>query len=304
MPIDRFSAARGSDGSVLQSGLAKRPRDPEGHRPAGLLLRAVVTATYTVDDDNHPYKNYSGTDDGSPVAVYCDVVCYSALPKMRRAILRTVLVSQPRGGLHDGVIWKPRAAKNDISGNPLDLAAKVDPALMDGDHVLIGFMDDTFQMPIILRGIPHPKADVGNTESGRQLKLKLADGDPEFAKHHGSLYGIADNGDFLVDTRFANDGELGGDGHEAEAPTDGKGSVLFRLPDGSTFTIEVDGDASKHVAIVEELKQLYNDLKSYIEGAKVPTAMGPSGTINAGSGPAPSWNEAIKSERVIIPKNP
>lgn len=298
----RYASVKGPNGQVMQSGIAKRPKDPEGHRPAGLLLRGVVVATYVVDDENHPFKDHQN-EEGKPAAVYCDVLTYSSLPKLRFGLLRTVLVSQHRGGMHDGQIWKPKAAKLDIGKNTLDMSANVNPATIDGDHVLVGFIDDDIKVPVILRGIPHPKADVGNEEAGRQLKLKVADGDPDFWKHHGSLYGIAKDGNFLVDTRFANDGKLESDGKEAAAPTDGKGSVKFKLPDGATFEIEVDGDASKHPAIVEFLETLYGDLKSYIEGAQVMTAMGPSGTIQAQSGPAPAWDSEINSNRVIIPDN-
>lgn len=60
-------------------------------------------------------------------------------------------------------------------------------------------------------------------------------------------------------------------------------------------------DGSKSVAIAEHAQELYGDLKTYIEGAMVPTAFGPSGTVQAGSGPAPDWNSAIASTKITIP---
>ncbi len=284
-------------GAVLQSRVPRSPV-PSRHAPMGLLMRAVVTATYVTDDDGHPYSEVG--ENGLSKAVYCDVLCYSSRSGLRYFPLQTVLVTQPRGGLHDGRIWKPRATKIDVTGT-LSVSGGSRPENMDGDHVLVGFIDDLFNQPVILGGIPHPKADVGNTESGKTLRLKVEDGDPDFLKHHGSLYGIKDNGDFLVDTRTANDGTHDGAGHEPEAPTDGKGTVHFRLPDGATFEIEVDGDTTKHPALAEYLESLYGSLKSYIEGATVPTSMGPSGTIQTGSGSAPSWDSKINSTKVSIP---
>lgn len=61
------------------------------------------------------------------------------------------------------------------------------------------------------------------------------------------------------------------------------------------------GDGAKHVAIVEYLETLYGNLKSYIENAFVNTGMGPSSTITAANGPAPSWDASIKSTKVTIP---
>jgi hypothetical protein len=296
--MTKFSPVRLPSGTVIQGGIPKTAPDPNGNKPNGLLMRGVVIATYVLDDEKHPYKD----DRWETVGIYCDVLVYSGLPRGRARIVNSALVPQSRGGIHNGHIWKPKAAKLDVSGNSLNTRVGTDPADMDGDHVLIGFMDNDFALPVIIGGVPHPRADLGNEEAGRQLKLKLEDGDPDFWKHHGTLYGIDKEGNFLVDTRFANDGKLADDGKEPE-PSEDKGNVKFQLPSGTTFTIEIDDDSTKHVAVVEYLKELYNDLKSYVENAQVMTAMGPSGTISAQSGPGPEWDTAIESNRVIIPDN-
>lgn len=61
------------------------------------------------------------------------------------------------------------------------------------------------------------------------------------------------------------------------------------------------GDGAVKVAIADHLEALYGDLKTYIEGAIVPTGMGPSGTVQAGSGPAPSWDSNINSSKLSVP---
>jgi hypothetical protein len=87
------------------------------------------------------------------------------------------------------------------------------------------------------------------------------------------------------------------------------GKVSVRLGGGATLVLEDNGgsttatvgDGAMHVAIVEHLRSLYNNLKSYIENATVQTGMGPSSTIQAASGPAPAWDSSIESTKVSIP---
>lgn len=73
------------------------------------------------------------------------------------------------------------------------------------------------------------------------------------------------------------------------------------LTDKDAATTTVLGDGGVKAAIADHLETFYGNLKSYIEGAIVPTAMGPSGTILAGSGPAPTWDGAINSNKLKFP---
>lgn len=313
-------------GGLLQAGIPKRAPDPHMGVPVGLMLRAVVLATYVTDDAKHPMTDMAG--EGQPnQAVYCDVLVYSQRQSMRVYPLQNVLVLQPKGGIHKGNVWKPRATKVDVSGNTVDQRKATKPTDMDGDHVIIGFLENNFKMPVIVGSLPHPQADVGASEGDdkpQKLRLKLVDGDPDLTRHHGVVWGVTDDGDFLVDTREANDGSVDKSGKEPEPPTDGshgnynvkmpKGAIMhIQIEEGETITIEEKdgkakltlGDGAVKVAIADHLKDLYASLKSYIQNAMVPTGMGPSGTIVAGSGPAPSWSESIESTHLIIPdENP
>lgn len=230
----------------IQAGLPLRAVRPQYERMNGLLMRGVVTATYEVDNTQHPVLTLD--PNVTPVAVYCDVLCYTSMVNQRWQMLKQVLVSQPIGGMHRGRVWKPRAAKIDTTESEIDLDRATNPAFLDGDHVLVGFIDDNPNTPIILRGIPHPSGDVGNTDKpvGQRLNLKVADGDPDFWKHHGSYFGISDSGDFVVDTCLANDGSIDSKGNEPDAPEDGSvGNQIYRLPKGSKVTVEIDGDTLK-----------------------------------------------------------
>jgi hypothetical protein len=209
------------------------------------MFRGVVVATYVVDDDTHPQAQ--GTNRGGPLTVYCDVITYGSRAGTQTRLIRQCLVLQRRGGLHDGDIWMPKATTKDITGdNNLDRNVGSNSSYWDGDHVLVGFMDDDFAFPIILGGVPHPSADVGVDSQGaagdqrRRLKLRQVDGHPDFTKHHGSYYGIDQNGNHVVDTRFANDGGLDQFGKEAAPPSDGKGSQTVKVPTGASYELTLE----------------------------------------------------------------
>lgn len=222
-------------GKVSQSGMQRRGLFTEGPRPLGQLVRGVVMATYVLDDPNHPATTTTTTDaQGNPVGVYCDVLVYSSKPAYRCYALPKVLVLQDRGGLHNGRVWKPKASTMDITGQPFDPDVSTQVSNMDGDHVLIGFIDDALNMPVILGGVPHPSHDAGVDPAtalpGHRRQLVLADGDPDWFRHNGVVYGIDGSGNYVVDSRWGNDGTLDTTGAEPAPPTDGKGAQLQHLP--------------------------------------------------------------------------
>ena len=225
-------------GVRLQSGIPSRPIEP-GRRANGLLLRGLVTATYVTDSAGHPQAE--APEDAAPVAVYCDVLVMPSVGGQRWFGLKNVLVTQEIAGLHRGRIWKPRPVNLDFV-DTLDIQSGTNPAYTDGDHVLVGFMNDNFSQPIILRALPHPTGDLGREDYdiGTRMKILEADGDPDFFRHHGVHYGVSDAGNFIVDTTFGNIGELEDDGKEKPPCTDGSsGNQEFNLPLDSVLTIHL-----------------------------------------------------------------
>lgn len=228
-----------SPGVRIQSGIPTTDIQDK-RRANGLLLRGVVTATYVTDNSRHPQFDAPPTE--APTAVYCDVLVYPSMAGQIFYGLRNVLVTQDIAGLHRGRIWKPRAASIDFVDKVLNLEEGSDSGYTDGDQVLVGFMNDNLAQPIILRALPHPTGDIGreNYDIGTRMKLKIADGDPDFFRHHGVHYGVNDTGDFLVDSTFANKGALDGDGKESVPVTDGtSGNQTFNLPQDSELTINL-----------------------------------------------------------------
>lgn len=306
-------------GTRLQSGIPKRPRPASAEGVGGLLMRGVVIATYVIDDPNHPFAE---AQDKNPVAVYCDVLTYGRMVQR----IPNALVAQDRSGMHSSRIWKPRAARLDVTGGALDLDKASNPANLDGDHVLLGFLDDNLNQPVVLRSLPHPSADQGNAEKdvGQRTRLKLVDGDPDLFRHKGVFYGITTEGNFLVDTTgaYGADGYLP-DGSEPESAGDGAaGNYWLNLPQGSTLTIQVAdgatlnvadkdgnatmtlGDGAQPVALHGPLKALWDQLVAKINAADAHTHVTPAG----GSGPptppivAPQWDPTIESQALKVPK--
>lgn len=224
--------------SRLQSGISRKPIDPK-RKVNGLLLHGLVIETYVTDSDEHPQAE--APKEASPVAVYCDVLVMPNISGQRWFGLKNVLVSQEIAGLHRGRIWKPRPTKLDFV-DVLNIQDGINPAYADGDHVLVGFMNDNFSQPIILRSLPHPTGDLGreNYDVGTRIKLKVADGDPDFFRHHGVHYGVDDSGDFILDTTFGNDGILANTGKEQLPSADGSsGNQILNLPKDSKLTINL-----------------------------------------------------------------
>ena len=223
-------------GTVIQAGMPMKARKAGDAKTSGLLLRGVVMATYVTDDPNHP----SFADMvNPPSAVYCDVCVYPSIAGQRWFAFSKVLVTQKRGGLHDEELWVPKATKTNILG-VLNEGQGANPASFDGDHVLIGFLNNSFDEPIILRGLPHPSKDVGNDlyASGKRTKLKLADGNPDFCKHNGVFRGVDQYGNHIIDTTYGNIGQLLAAGVEPPPDVTGiSGNQTQKLPQESTYDV-------------------------------------------------------------------
>lgn len=248
-----YRTGRGPNGETLQSGVGTHYARDEDEvlRARGLLVRGVVIATYVSDanqsiiGDDRPHKE-----------VYCDVLLYAGIEGAKTNYLPRCLVAQERAGLHDGDIWVPRATTADIEGN-LNVTLGSNPADLNGDHVLIGFMDDDLALPVVLRSIPHPNADKGKTAAdpiGQRVRPVEADGAPRLIKHRGVVFGIDKDGNFILDTTKAHNEQLGPNGEEQAPPEDGtagqviisvqRGAILSLLgPDGQHLAFQSDGKA-------------------------------------------------------------
>jgi hypothetical protein len=177
------------------------------------------------------------------------VLVYSGIAGTRTGFLPRCLVSQERGGMHEGEIWRPREAKIDITTGVVDAEFQgTSVADLDGDHVLVGFLDDDYSLPVILRGIPHPNADIGNQRRllGHRLRSKSndtsfeAEPGPRFWKHRGAFFGVDETGSFLVDLTRAHKGSYDTKGREPRLPDDALDESDFLNPlNGETGQLNI-----------------------------------------------------------------
>lgn len=221
-------------GGILQSGIPKIPKGLV--EPFHGLVRGVVVATYVTDATDHPLKKIGIT----PASVWCDVLAVGNFNGGSRFFfLPGCQVAQPLGGMHKGVVFKPRAATRLINGQPLSSVKPQDLNQVDGDWVLIQFADGKTNQPIITASLPHPSRDMGDPETypiGKRQRMKLVDGDPMFFLQHGSFFGVDNDGGFVADTTLANSGQLGPT--SAEVPTGpANGNIALKMPQTATFSV-------------------------------------------------------------------
>ena len=169
---NRWRATRTGRGTVVQSAV---PTGNRQVRAQGLQVRGVVVAVYVYDSEgliNQPNVQ--------PNAIYVDVLIYGR----HNTVIPRVLWTTERSGLHEGEICIPRAATIDTTGNELDLT-RAKPQSLDGDHVIIGFLEDDLTQPYVVRAVQHPSSDIGNSEKplGQRMRLLESDGNPRLWKH-------------------------------------------------------------------------------------------------------------------------
>lgn len=126
-----------------------RTRFAHGH-----TMRGVVLKTYLPD------KATVLTGGRSTTALYsvtCDVLVYE---ENMRTVLKHVPVMTGSGGMRDHDVWIPEDSSIDVSTGTIVVDATVQMSKvtdLNGDHVLIGFLNNDFTEPMIIGQVPHPR---------------------------------------------------------------------------------------------------------------------------------------------------
>lgn len=246
---------RGRNGVVYPAGLKVQSKtDRKLGQQVGGLYRAIVINTYTPDEDSNP------TD----YQVFCDVVLLKT-----QTPLPMVPVMIP-AGVANAASWIPKATTKTLSGLPLNLtifsrkgvfqgeATAFDD--MDGDMVLVQFVESSRQFPIITGRITHQNtkrtAVTGSGWSDGLLQDEQR-GHPQkleaYFRHGGTEVRINEVGDLLVDTVGATDDDL------LEAPLPTSGEVRVRLKRGRKLVVAGGSIAGAGGAGGQELLTLVED---------------------------------------------
>lgn len=186
------------NGAAITS--ANNPAIQQESDPGSILIRGVVVAVYAGDEPTMLGVNDLEAFDAIRPVVYCDVLTYASSYWKHSRIIRRCIVLGNTPGLYDGRIWIPRAATRDSTTQATltsTSATFANPSALDGDHVLVCFIDGRLDSPAILCGVPHP---------GGQIIAGTADVGALQYRHRGAVVRIDQQGNVRLDTTFSNDG--------------------------------------------------------------------------------------------------
>ena len=185
------------------------------------------------------------------------------------------MVTRPRAGLHDGDVWIPRPTTMSIAGNPIGDTSGLNAAELDGDHVIVEFLEGDPSLAVITGCLDHPSADAKRLDAAttygvERLRPVRVDARPPGSpaqswraprgvRHQGGFFGIDADGAFVVDLTRAHLGELDAQGRPPRRQNDpssagdnvltedgaGGGNIRLRLRTGSTLELEIDGTTLK-----------------------------------------------------------
>lgn len=220
-----WEVMRSENGSLLQSAIPSRPVNfnHSAGEANGWITRAVVLQTYFADEDER-------LGVGNQRCITCDVRTYG---RYQRHLPR-VPVLQRSHGLFDHDVYIPRSASQDIDQGQLRTGAAADANqaptgahLIDGDHVLIGFLDNDSSQPVILPFVmPHP--------SSRYVP-EASDGRVKRIRYNGVLLEWDADSNFKIDATEAANEVFAANGVEESASGTG-GQITLVTTDGTNKT--------------------------------------------------------------------
>lgn len=315
--------------SVHTSGLPSLRPQVDSGKANGLQVSGVI-----IDVFGYEHKDRLGTARSiSSNAIYVSVQCYGRY----QCFLPRVLYTHDRSGVHEGDIQLPRGTT--VSYTTLD-TENADPMTLDGDHVIVSFLDDDLNRPYVLRTLPHPISDTGNSgrSLGHRIRIKedtdAAAGSssrlksPRYWKHRGSYFGVDEKGNYVIDLTRAHNGDyqVTSNGIEEPTPPGGpdNGNYLIRLPANAKVTLSIDGgetlevadkdgsatlhlgDHLKSVVIAEAMETWWNTvIKPYIDAHTHPYIFGQTGPGGSGvAGLSPTYDAStMTSDKMKLPDN-
>jgi hypothetical protein len=235
--VQQWQVRRLNHGGINQAGVPQH-EGPAWDDTRGAITRAVVLKTYYADDKIWDDRAWAK---GNVRGVCCDLRTYGR----KSTPLWKVPVLQRTHGLHDEDIYIPRESTQDIAGAGANLVtlpsgkdnAKPTPAEnLDGDHVLVGFLEGNPDAPVILPFcLPHPSSS---------RTLKAAGGRVKRLRHAGVMIEWSEDGNLTIDASSATTEKLGNSG--AEVSNSGTGGVVtIKTQDGagaiSSMVLDANG---------------------------------------------------------------
>lgn len=238
--MGNYRTIRLRSGAVVQSGINATARDYFSRiTPRLAPYRAVVVNSFTEDSQGRATSRRRSK-------VLCDVILVSSQIQLQR-----VQVEQ-RLGVNNAQLWIPRpttrristgdgaqlqrrSARGTVAGEPTPYDD------MDGDVVLIDFIEGDLDYPIIRGAMEHERTlrsildGSGWAEGNGGSERGTAYRDESYRRWAGTEERINAEGDYLLDTVGATDDNVD------EVVDSAGGQIRFRVKSEQRFTVEMDG---------------------------------------------------------------
>jgi len=180
-------------------------------------------AVYRPDEDHPSAPTFSDKVPG----ILCDV---QLTEPGWRGVLRQVPILTRSGGIWDLETWVPRAGSVNVTGGKVSgtEGSYTSMSDLDGDLVVVDFLDADIHRPIIVGQLPHPRTlRAMSTNDGDKYRMARWVSGIKFA--------VTDTGGVEVDLSDAGAGTIDTDGSETNT---GDGSIKVTLADGGEVLIE------------------------------------------------------------------
>lgn len=242
-----FAPARGANGYLVSAGTPKNTKGPSAlatGQNIGLLVRGVVITRHQ-DPNGH---------------VFCDVLTYSNIQGgISASVARECRVLNANSGLHKSTPAYPKPSYTNISRGSFPDLNHADPSDLNGDHVLVGFMDQSLRGGVILGCLPHPRQNHG-IKGNPMPHAGLYPGEKEKATtvFKGIEMGPDGDGNIKLDAKYGSAREMSQRGFPPRLPgqdarpddpedpiakKDGtEGNIVCRLREGSRVQITIEKD--------------------------------------------------------------
>lgn len=272
-----FETQRTATGDIVQAGVRRRPGN--AHRDVlntmGWMTRAVILQSYYADQDDR-----NGWVKNTQRAIVSDVRTYG---RYSRTLMKVPHLQNVHG-LFDEDFRTPRASSQNIEGGalvtqPSGSQAPTPAENMDGDHVIIGFLDNDPNQPAVLPFMmAHPKA---------AYTPGSADGRVRRIRHQGTLLEWDQNGNFTIDATTAAKQELAQGQEQSNSGTGGKVTFVTKDGSGNLASIHINENAEIHLAsapgsgnepvpLGNVIKDIMGQIFQALAQMQVGTAVGPS----------------------------
>lgn len=283
-------------------------------------IRGVVLATYYADDD--------GQEQASPPQVLCDV-----WPLRGGGFIPGVPVMQRGSCVGNVSLWVPQPSRTNLAtGEALRLSGDgtienppTSPDDLDGEFVVVDWLDGSILRPVVVGSLPHPKGArvqaglvpqaIPSVTPGEAADLPAGpDGNERYVAHQGLVGRIDRAGNLRLDlagSGVANDGVTedapAGDSGRVDLNLRAGGQLVVRSAGVPVFVVTADADGKVTIDLGRDASEravLGDRFAALFDGHRHPTPFGTTGPVVLEDRIAPAQDDPARrvlSERVRYP---